>query len=91
MKEYITEKFEELSGEYLDNNCTAIKEYEDYGDTKVCVGSFYTDSDIRDSYNHAIDYIESGIKEAVEALNKKYGITTDQFLAAVEKAKENLK
>jgi hypothetical protein len=91
MKEYILEKFEELSEEYLQDNCTAIKEYADYGDTQVVSCSFYTDSDIQDSHNHAIDYIESEIKDAMKELNEKYGVTTDQFLAAVQKAKENLK
>lgn len=91
MKEYILEKFEELSEEYLQDNCTTIKEYENYGDTKVVSCSFYTDSDIQDSHNHAIDYIENEIKEAMYELNKKYGVPTDQFLAAVQKAKENLK
>jgi hypothetical protein len=91
MKEYILEKFQELSEEYLQDNCTTIKEYADYGDTQACVGVFYADSDIQDSYNHAMDQIESEIKEALEELKTKFGVSTDQFLAAVEKAKENLK
>lgn len=90
MKQYILEKFEELSEEYLQDNCIAIKEYEPYGDTRVVSGSFYTDSHIQDSYNHAIDYIENAIQDAMKELNEKYGLRADQFLAAVEKAKKTL-
>jgi len=91
MKQYIIEKFEEYSEEYLQDNCTTIKEYADYGDTQACVGAFYTDSDIQDSFNHAMDQIESEIKEALEELKTKFGVSADQFLATVKKAKENLK
>ncbi len=88
MKKHILDKFEEYSDEYLSDNCSPIKEYEPYGDTQVCVGHFYTDNDLQDSYNHAIDQVESGIKEALEELQKRYGVTADQFLATVEKAKK---
>jgi hypothetical protein len=89
MKEYLIEKFQELSEEYLQDNCATIKEYAGYGDTQACVGAFYADSDIQDSYNHAIDKIESEIKEAFKEIKIKFGVSTDQFSVAMEKSKEN--
>lgn len=40
MGNYILEKFEELSEDYLDNNCRTFGEYERYGDNSCCKGGF---------------------------------------------------
>lgn len=74
MKEYLEERFEELLTEYLDENCSTVKEYVDFGDNRfAAVSEEYTDSDYRIAETYAIDKLEEELTEAMNELKREKG------------------
>lgn len=90
MGNYILEKFEELSEDYLDNNCRTFGEYERYGDTYACVGSYYADSDIRDSYQHALEEVKQEILEALKVISDRCNQTITISVVSNNELKKQL-
>lgn len=88
--EYLLDRFDELSDDYLDNNCRKIEEYERYGDTYACVGAYYTDGDIKDSYQHALEYIKEEIAEALKVISDKCNETITISVPSNDNIKQKL-